>query len=85
MDVESLENELSIDNIIDNIQEVKNVYEHLNDGIVITSWENTDYAKANIVHVMKDNGERIKLSRRPTIYCPDFCGEEARAVAMLLK
>ncbi len=67
------------------IKEVSNVYKYLDKGIVITSWENTDYTKAEIVHVLKENGKRVKLSRQPTIYCPNVCGKEAQEVALLIK
>lgn len=81
LDDELLKDELSLENI----QKVDDVYKYLSEGIIITSWENTDYTKADIVHVMNSDGERIKLSRRPTLYCPDSCGEEARNLSMLLK
>jgi len=55
---------------------VDNVYDYLDRGIVITTWENTDYTKANIVHVYEENGERLSLSRRPTLYCSMLCDKE---------
>lgn len=69
---------------IKTIQKVDDVYMYLNHGIAITSWENTDYSRAKIVHVFEESGERVKLSRRPTIYCPAICGEEAEKIAFML-
>ncbi|MDZ7611205.1 MAG: hypothetical protein U5L10_00380 [Candidatus Moranbacteria bacterium] len=66
------------------IEQVENVYEYLDKGVVVTSWENTDYTKAAIVHVLEENGERIVLSRQPTVYCPSACKEEARELASLI-
>ncbi|MEX0918472.1 MAG: hypothetical protein WDZ85_00670 [Candidatus Paceibacterota bacterium] len=70
---------------IKNIQAVASVDEYLDKGIIITSWENTDYNKASIVHLLEKNGERVKLSRQPTIYCPNACDEQARELALYLK
>lgn len=46
-------------------------------GIVITglvtSWDNTDHAKAHIVHVLHDDGSRFALSRTPILYCKGTC------------
>ena len=69
---------------IGKIQTVDNVYEYLDKGIIITSWENTDYNKAKIVHVLESSGERVKLSRRPTIYCPHLCDASAQELALYL-
>jgi hypothetical protein len=70
---------------IEKIQTVSNVYEYLNKGIIITSWENTDYQRAEIVHVLKEDGSRVKLSRQPTIYYPDSCGDlDAQELALIL-
>lgn len=70
---------------IQKIEEVNDVYEYLGEGIIITSWENTDYTKAGIVHVLQENEERVKLSRQPTIYCPYACEKEAWEIALLIK
>ncbi len=80
LDIEDIKNVLSLQKI----EQVNNVYNYLDKGIVITSWENTDYARAKITHILKTNGERFELSRRPTIYCPHICGQEAREIALLL-
>ncbi len=81
LNVAGLKEKLSIEKI----QIVDNVYEYLDRGIIITSWENTDYNKAEFVHLLERNGERVKLSRRPTIYCPNICGEQAQELALYLK
>lgn len=61
-----------------NITQVDDVYEYLGQGIVITSWENTDYSKGRVVHVLQNDGQRFALSRRPTLYCPMECGNEIK-------
>ncbi len=81
LDIENIKNVLSLQVI----EQVDNVYDYLNKGIIITSWENTDYAQAKIVHVLERSGERFKLSRQPTIYCPHVCGQEARELALSIK
>ncbi|MEX0910328.1 MAG: hypothetical protein WDZ73_01065 [Candidatus Paceibacterota bacterium] len=68
----------------DNINYVDNVYQYLDNGIIITTWDNTDYSKAEIVHVFESNGDRFKLSRRPTIYyLKNFETEAFEIVALL--
>lgn len=56
-----------------NIEKVDNVYEYLDKGVVITSWENTDYEKASIAHILKEDGTRWKDSRTPVLYCNGEC------------
>ncbi len=58
---------------IEKIQQVDDVYEYPDKGIIITSWENTDYNRAEIVHVMETADKRLAISRQPTIYCLDSC------------
>lgn len=53
---------------LNEIKSVNNVYEYLNEGIVITSWENTDYSKASVVHVLQRDGTRHPNSRTPVVY-----------------
>lgn len=72
LDIEKIKESFEVNEIF----QVNNVYEHINKGIIITSWENTDYLKAKIVHLLKNNGERVELSRRPTIYCPFSCDNQ---------
>lgn len=81
LDAEKLKNIFPIENI----SQVDNVYQYLDKGIVITSWENTDYNKAAVVHVLEASGERVKLSRRPTFYCSVACGEDIQELVSLLK
>jgi len=57
------------------VEKVENIYEYLNDSIVITSWKNTDYSKADIVHVLYPNWERYIESRIPILYCREQCDE----------
>ena len=81
LDKEELKEKLPIEKI----QVVNNIYEYLDKGIIITSWENTDYNQAKIIHLLERNGERSRLSRRPTVYCPNACGEQAQELALKLK
>lgn len=57
-------------------EQVNDVYEYLEKGIILTSWDNTDYARADIVHVFARDGQRLALSRQPTLYCPTECDKE---------
>ena len=41
---------------LETIQEVEDVYEYIDQGIIITSWENTDYGRAKIVHIKERMG-----------------------------
>lgn len=51
------------------ITKVDDVYAFLDRGIVITSIEHTDYAKADLVHVFEaDQSRRVSLSRTPILY-----------------
>lgn len=59
-----LEKDLSIKNII----EVRDVYEYIDEGIVITNWKNTDYNQSEIVHVFDDKNERNPLSRQLRVF-----------------
>lgn len=70
-----------------NIEKVNNVYNYLKqDSIVITSWENTDYTKAKIVHLIKEtDNKRLLASRQPTLYCPKACDQTAQEISLELK
>lgn len=70
---------------IQKIHKVDDVYKYLSEGIVITSWENTDYEKANVVHVYERNGERNRLSRQVAIYYPKNIEEKAKEISLILK
>lgn len=54
-----------------NISQVEDVYQYMDEGIIITSWENTDYNRAEIIHLLENNGRRVKLSRQATAYYKD--------------
>lgn len=53
---------------INKVENVENVYTFLDKGVVIASWENSDYTKASVVHVLQSNGTRHQNSRIPVIY-----------------
>ncbi len=80
LDVELVKNDLSIEKI----EKVDDVYDYLEKGIVITSWENTDYSRVEIVHVLKSSGERLELSRRPVIYCSESCSDDVQEIKSFL-
>lgn len=61
---------------IQNLEKVENIYDYIENDIIITSWENTDYSKADIVHVLHPNWERYIESRIPILYCREKCDEE---------
>ena len=61
---------------IKNLEKVKNIYEYVENNIIITSWENTDYSKADVVHVLHVDGSRYMESRIPVLYCKDVCDEK---------
>ncbi len=82
LDTQRLKSDLSLEEVV----KVDDVYEYLDKGVVVTSWENTDYSQAEIVHVHKRDGQRLGLSRRPTLYCPDSCEkEEAKKFISILE
>lgn len=59
-----------------NYQKVDIVYNYLENNIVITSWENTDYSQSEIVHILKaDNNRNIK-SRIPIVFCQNICNDD---------
>lgn len=69
LDKEKIKQELGLENI----EKVDNIYEFLNKGIVITSWERTDLSRSEIVHVFNIDGSRLELSRIPIIYYNENC------------
>lgn len=72
--------------LLEEVQKVDDVYEYLDQGIIITSWENTDYSQAEIVHVLNLDGSRTYLSRRLTLYCARNCNQEKiEAIVSVLK
>lgn len=54
-----------------NVVKVENVYDYLDKGIVITSWENTNYLNASLVHVLNMDGTRHVNSRTLVVYSLD--------------
>jgi len=62
--------------IEEKILETDDVYAYLDQGIVITSVENTDYSISEIVHVFRGDGSRHRFSRAPVIYYKEYPGAE---------
>jgi len=59
-----------------NISQVEDVYKYTDKGIVITSWENTNYTRANILHVINEDGSRNINSRIPILYYKENSNKE---------
>ncbi len=53
---------------LENITKVDDIYDYLDKGVVITSWKNTDYSKASVVHLLNMDGSRNQYSRMPFLY-----------------
>lgn len=66
-DIEFLKNDLNLNDIII----VEDIYDRPDNTLAITTWENTDYSRNNIVHVYTENNKRYGFSRTPIIYCKD--------------
>jgi hypothetical protein len=64
LDLEIIKEKFSIDKI----EKVENVYDYLEKGIIITSWKNNDYLKAEIIHLLEKNNTRVEFSRQATFY-----------------
>jgi len=60
----------------DNLKNVENIYSHLDNGIGITSIENTDYSRSEVVHVLDEHGSRHRYSRTPSLYYTDELEDE---------
>ncbi len=68
----------------ENLREVDDPYLHLSTSIGITSFENTDYSRAEPVSVINWNGKRIRKSRVPTLYFNSEDRKEAKEVISLI-
>lgn len=69
LEPEEIKNKFSVEQVF----AVDDVYNFLDQGIVITSWENTDYTRAGMIHLLEKDGRRNILSRRLNLYCPASC------------
>ncbi len=58
---------------INNLQRMENIYDAPSSSIIITNFENTDYARVAPVHVLRANDSRVPLSRTPVLYCAHNC------------
>lgn len=52
---------------------VDDVYDYLEDNIVITEWDNSDFNRAEIVHLIRYDNSRVIESRLPTVFCQNIC------------
>ncbi len=67
----------TFDNITDdNLESTEDVYEYLENGIGITSLENTDYSRSEVVNILDGNGFRHRYSRTPSLYYTDEIEDE---------
>lgn len=69
----------------DNLEEVENPYSKLQEGIIITSFKNTDYLQGEIVHALNEQGERVRELRRPTLYFDEKKENEAKKIIDLIQ
>ncbi len=58
----------------ENLSRVDNPYDYLKEGVVITSLEET--LVGEVVHVLKSDGSRVRLSRLPRLYYSSDVKEE---------
>ncbi len=72
LDINKVKDDLGIKKV----SKVLDVYEHLGSGVIITSWNNTDLERSEIVHVLNDDNSRLKISRIPTAYYKDDCDKQ---------
>ncbi len=68
---------------IKEIQKVDDVYLHINEGVVITDFKNTDYSKAQIAYLLDDFGNRLKYSKTPTLYYKEEGPEKERFLEII--
>ena len=69
----------------ENLTQVEDVYEKSDDGIVVTSFENTDYEKAEIVNIYDGFGRRVEKTRRPTLFFREENRDKAEEIINLIK
>ncbi len=50
------------------LEEVEDVYKKIEKGIAITSVDNTDYSRSEVLHVYEDYKTRHRFSRAPILY-----------------
>ncbi len=86
--------DLPVENILDKfpyisksqILKVDNVYSYLEDGIGITSAENTDYSRSSIVNIYRNDNSRHRFSRTPIIYYSKFLAEsDIEQIAVIVR
>lgn len=71
LDIDQIKKDLDLNNLIF----IDNIYNRPQPSLAITSWENTDYSRAQIVHILNLDGSRHPLSRTPILYC-NKCAQE---------
>ena len=69
LNVDQIKNDLGLNNI----KQITNIAECPSNGIIVTSWDKTDYSQTNIVHILNNDSSRHTLSRTPILYCKEMC------------
>ena len=69
----------------ENLKYVEYPYTRIDDGIVITSFENTDYSKGELVHIYDGFGRRVEKTRRPTLFFREEDRDKAEEIINLIK
>ena len=67
------------------VEQVDDVYMYLDEAIVITDWENVDYTRAELIHLLDRSGDRLLESRRMALYYTEKNSEMASKTADLVK
>ncbi len=60
---------------LNKVSRVENVYDYIDIGIGVISWESMNYAEANMVHVLNPDDSRFLPSRAPYLCCKNICDE----------
>ncbi len=68
-----------------NLRQINDVYDYLEEGVIITSVLNTDYSRGRVVHVFRENGERVRLSRTPVFYYQEKEKERLRPALSIIE
>ncbi len=52
----------------ENLVKINNIHDYLNKGVAITKIEERMPQGAESVHIVKENGQRVRLSRKPRVF-----------------
>ena len=68
-----------------NLSYLEDPYTRIAEGVVITSFENTDYNQGELVHVYDQFGRRVEKTRRPTLFFREEDRKKAEEIINLIK